>query len=238
MRQPSALAGRLEDNPRLPAGAGERVAGYGVMGLPFRDGHVLGLRRWTASSVAPGFTSVWYRDPTGRWTFYESAPIACTRYFGSGAERVRVEPIELAWLSPRTLRVRTTRPAGVDWTVQVGSTPVTRLMSLVGSALPTTVWRSRPLLVGMGRVAGWALRAGTVRLTGATSNGQQFEATPRRTWVVTDSRATVEGVDLGPVGPVPDQAHLADFYLPQRGIFAIGGVFMETPPASTKAGAA
>jgi hypothetical protein len=46
-------------------------------------------------------------------------------------------------------------------------------------------------------------------------------------WCVTDSTAVVEGEDLGPVGPLAEQAHMADFYLPQRGIFAIGRVFVE-----------
>ncbi len=36
---------------------------------------------------------------------------------------------------------------------------------------------------------------------------------------------TIDGVDLGESGPVPEQAHLADFWLPQRGLFAIGGSF-------------
>jgi hypothetical protein len=35
------------------------------MGLPFASGHILGLRRWTASSVGDRFTSIWQRDPTG-----------------------------------------------------------------------------------------------------------------------------------------------------------------------------
>ena len=53
--------------------AGKRGArGYGVMGLPFSSGHILGLRRWTASSVGDRFTSIWHRDPIGHWTFYES----------------------------------------------------------------------------------------------------------------------------------------------------------------------
>ena len=80
MKAPAQFARAVEDRPVLPSGDCERVSGYGVMGLPFASGHVLGLRRWTASSVGDQFTSVWHRNPAGRWTFYESidCDVACT----------------------------------------------------------------------------------------------------------------------------------------------------------------
>jgi hypothetical protein len=182
VKQPADLAQQREANPQLPPGPWERVTGYGVMGLPFRSGHVLGLRRWTASSIGEGFTSIWHRDPEGSWTFYETAPceVACTRYFGGGVDRVYTEPIELQWEGPKRLRVRTVRDGGVDWTIEVGASLVTGMMSAVGSALPVRVWRSRPVLGVMGHVAGWALRAGTVRLTGMTANAQPFAALRRQ----------------------------------------------------------
>ena len=228
VREPAELARQAEEHPQLPAAACERVSGFGVMGLPFGSGHVLGLRRWTASSVGAGFTSIWHRDPAGRWTFYETAPseIACTRYFGAEVDRVQVGLIALDWESGRRLRVRTVESPAVDWTVEMGSTPITRLMSFVGSALPLAAWRSRPVLSTMGRVAGWSLGAGRVKLTGLTSNGQPFDANPLRIWYVTASHAVVEGQELGPPGPLAQQAHLRDFYIPQRGVFAIGRVFV------------
>jgi hypothetical protein len=232
VREPGELARQVEEHPQLPPATCERVSGYGVMGLPFRSGHVLGLRRWTASSVGEAFTSIWHRDPSGRWTFYESVPseIACTRYFGAEVERVQVGPIALDWEGDRRLHIRTVDSPAVDWRIELASTPATRLMSLVGPALPLAAWRSRPVLSAMGRVAGWALGVGTVKLTGMTSNGQPFDANPLRIWYVTDSHAVVEGRELGPTGPLSEQAHLRDFYIPQRGIFAIGRVFV-TPVA-------
>ncbi len=201
------------------------------MGQPFRSGHVLGLRRWTASSVEDhGFTSIWHRDPSGRWTFYESvdAGRGCGRYFGADVSRVEVGPIDLTWETPNRLRIQTANSA-VDWTVETGSTLVTRLVSALGVALPDAVWRSRIALAGMGAVAGRLLGAGRVQLTGQTSNAQHFEANPRRIWCVTNSQATVEGVDLGRPGPLAEQARIADFYLPQRGLLAVGRVFVTYP---------
>jgi len=232
VRGPAEFARQAEEDPQLPAAACERVSGYGVMGLPFRSGHVLGLRRWTASSVGAGFTSIWHRDPDGRWTFYESVPsgLACTRYFGASVERVQIGPIALDWEDQHRLHVSTVDCA-VDWTIELGSTPVTRFMSVVGSSLPLAAWRSRPLLLAMGHLAGWSLGVGKVKLTGLTSNGQPFDANPLRIWLVTSSHAVVEGRQLGETGPLDDQAHLRDFYIPQRGIFAIGRVFV-TPVAA------
>ncbi|BCO37284.1 hypothetical protein BMW24_013095 [Mycobacterium heckeshornense] len=229
-REPSEFARRAEDRPTLPAATCERVSGYGVMGLPFRSGHVLGLRRWTASSVGAPFTSIWHRYPDGSWTFYESAPseVACSRYFGADVQRTRVTPIGLDWQGPRRLRIHT-RDSAVDWTIDLGSTPVTRAMSLVGSLMPTPLWRSRRVLSLMGPLAGRLLAVGKVGLSGQTSNGQHFDANPLRIWYVTASCAVVEGEDLGPIGPLTEQAHMADFYFPQRGIFAVGRVFVKPP---------
>lgn len=116
---------------------------------------------------------------------------------------------------------------------QLAATPVTRSLSVAGSAVPTSWWRSGPVLRATGAVAGRMLGAGTVQLTGATSNGQHFDANPLRIWAVTASRATVDGEDLGPVGALAEQAHLADdFYIPQRGVFAVGRVFVTPAPAT------
>src|SRR5580704_16445577 len=74
MRDPAYFAREREEKPELPEGTCERVSGYGVMGLPFQSRHLLGLRRWTASSIGEAFTSIWHRNREGQWTFYESAP--------------------------------------------------------------------------------------------------------------------------------------------------------------------
>jgi hypothetical protein len=236
IREPAEFARQVEENPQLPLASCERVSGYGVMGLPFRSGHVLGLRRWTASSVGDGYTSIWHRDPAGRWTFFQSAPaeIGCTRYFGADVARVQAGPIALDWQDERRLHIHTPDGA-VEWTIELGSTPVTRMMSALGSALPLGAWRSRPVLSAMGRVASWSLGVGTVKLTGMTSNGQPFDANPLRIWFVTGSHAVVEGQELGSPGPLAEQAHLRDFYIPQRGIFAIGRFFATRVPAELPA---
>lgn len=70
MTEPCTEAERVEASARLPAGDQERFAGYGVMGLPFSSGRLLALRRFPASSVGPGFSSVWHWSPDGRWIFY------------------------------------------------------------------------------------------------------------------------------------------------------------------------
>lgn len=65
--------------------------------------------------------------------------MCCTRYFGAAVERVRVDPISLAWEDQRRLRVRTLNDSGVDWTIQLGSSLVTRTMSAIGSTIPLSV---------------------------------------------------------------------------------------------------
>src|SRR5215217_6712147 len=108
MREPAEIVRELEAHAELPPGSEERFFGYGVMGLPFKSGHLLGLRRFPASSIGPGYRSVWHRAPDGRWTFYQDQPpeMACTRYFGDEVDEVREGPIEIEWTGPRALAVR------------------------------------------------------------------------------------------------------------------------------------
>ena len=51
--QPREIVLNIEESAAVPACKGDRFAGYAVIGLPFRSGHVLALRRFPASSVGP-----------------------------------------------------------------------------------------------------------------------------------------------------------------------------------------
>jgi hypothetical protein len=230
--EPREIAAIIEESPVLPAGQDERFAGYGVMGVPFSSGHYLALRRWPATSVGPAFTSVWWRDPVGRWEIFSSVPPAfsCPRYFGRSLERTETCEIDLVWSGPRSLRV--TIPSFLEWEVQLGSTPATWLMNLVGAATPRSLWRSSAGLAVMGKVGGPLLQTGKLRLHGAVPNGQQFQANPQIVWVITASRATIDGQDAGPAGPLAQQTRLGDVWLPQRGIFFVGEAYLEPTGAS------
>ena len=223
MREPAEYAAAIERDATVPAGSGERFFGYGVMGLPFRSGHILALRHLPASSVGPGYRSVWHRSPAGRWTFYQDQPaeLACTRYFGAAVEEVREGPIDITWTGPRSFEVRADG-GKLAWTTALTSTPVTSALSRVAAHLPDRAWRSPATLAAVSRAAGFALRAGRVRLTGLTPNGQRFVANPLRLWVARESVARLHGSDLGAMGPVPEQARLRDFAVPQRGLFVVG----------------
>ena len=222
------LVEQLEKSPALPSGSEERFNGYGVMGLPFMSGHVLALRRFPATSVGPGYTSVWHRAPDGRWTFYaDAAPRqSCTRYFGELASAAVLAEIRIMWEGPLHIHVvAATIP--LDWDIHLASTAATRLMSAAGTLLPHAAWRSAAVLAGMGAMAGPLLGVGRIVLHGKVPNGQRFVANPRRVWRVSHSRAVLAGEDLGKPGPVRPQAHLQDFWIPQRGMFAMGQTYFE-----------
>ena len=115
--------------------------------------------------------------------------------------------------APNRLRVRTSDCA-VESEGAIAATPATSMMSATGSMTPLAAWRSEPVLDAMGTVAGRVLDVGKVQLTGTTSNRQHLDANPLRIWYVTTSYAVVEGEDLGPVGPLAEQAHMADISFP------------------------
>ncbi len=225
---PRTLIDRLEAAAALPAGSTERFNGYGVMGLPFRAGHVLAMRRFLASSVGPGYTSVWHRTPGGDWCFYADVPPrqACTRYFGASAMEAVQTEIALQWTAP--FRMRITIPSvPLEWEIEAAPTAATRVMTTMARLLPEAAWHSPAVLSAMSMLAGPLLSAGHLGLHGQVPNGQHFVANPRVVWAVVRSHARFAGQDLGEPGPVQPQARLGDFWIPQRGLLAIGQAYFD-----------
>jgi hypothetical protein len=230
MKSPSVRVAEIERQAGLPAGAGERFSGYGVMGLPFASGHVLALRRFPASSIGPAYTSVWHRDRSGRWEFWQDQPDdqACSRYFGPALAGTRRAPIELAWTGGSTLQITITG-TGFSWEVTLAASGATRALNAIGALVPGRAWRAPPVPAVLGPAAGQALRAGRVALAGEAPNGQAFVVSPQRIWLITRSSARLGDQDFGPPGPLGQQTQLGGFWIPQRGIFAIGRAFFTEP---------
>ncbi len=212
-----------EKGARLLPGANERFSGWGLMGLPFRSGDVLATRRFTMSSVGPGYASVWYRNPGGEWTFYADVPpeTACPRYFGSAAAHAVVCPVVLEWTGEDQLHVDVPQ-GGISCDIVVGETLASRAMNVMSAAFPEWAWRSPRMLAVTAIVAGPMLGAGKLGMTGSVPNGQAFIANPRRIWVVKSAVLRVGGRETNEPGPVTPQAQLGDFFIPQRGLLAIG----------------
>jgi hypothetical protein len=225
---PQDVVARVESARPLPDGACERFAGYGVMGLPFSSGHYLALRRFPANSIGDAYTSVWWRDPSERWTMFSTTTpdLSCARYFGSAVERTEVCPIDLRWASPDALVVSI--PGVLEWQVDLGSNLPSRAMSGMGAAMPTMLWRNSAALALTARMAAPVLGTGKIRLQGKVPNGQWFQANPRQMWLVTESRAAIAGEDAGAPAPLNAQTRLGDLWLPQRGIFFVGQSYLES----------
>jgi hypothetical protein len=149
---------------------------------------------------------------------------ACSRYFGSALAETRRARIELDWPGESTLRVAIPE-AGFTWTMTMKSSPVTRALSALGARLPDRMWNAGPVLAVMGPAAGVALRAGRVAMAGRAPNGQGFVANPLRIWLIPTSTASVGDQQFGAPAALGRQARLGDFWIPQRGVFAIGRAF-------------
>lgn len=212
-----------EKHARLLPGANERFSGWGLMGLPFQSGDVLAARRFPASSIGSGYSSVWYRSPAGEWTFYSDVPseTACTRFFGSAVAHAVVCPVLLEWTGADQLHVEVPE-GGLSCDVTVGPTLASRAMNLVSAGFPEWAWRSPRMLRMTALMARPVLRAGRLSLSGVAPNRQSFVANPRKIWVVKAARLKVGERETDQPGPVTPQAQLGDFLIPQRGLLAIG----------------
>ena len=226
--EPRDLAQQAE-SASLPRGTEERFSGWGIMGLPFHSGHVLGLRRFPASSVGPAYTSVWHRKPDGAWTFYSDTPPmqSCTRYFGSEVDKFVEAPIAIEWPTPDSVLV-SIQAAGLECRAHISATLITKAMNVLGSVMPDALWKNSLVLDLMAGVAGVTLNAGKLRMHGRAPNGQSFIANPLLIWTIPRAEASLKGESFGDVGPLTRQAWLGDFAIPQRGMFVIGRAFFET----------
>jgi hypothetical protein len=138
MKEPRDFA-RSIDTSTLPAGSGDRFSGYAVLGLPFLSGHVLALRRVETSSIGMAYTSVWQRDPDGRWTFHQNVlpDQSCARYFGAAISENTTEPIRIDWSESHRFRVMVGAKGEIVWHVRLAATPATRTMNAAASLMPS-----------------------------------------------------------------------------------------------------
>jgi hypothetical protein len=233
VKEPGNVVRGVETRATLPTDGAERFAGYGIMGLPFASGHVLAVRHFPTSSLGPGYTSVWHRDPRGNWVFYaDVAPHhSCSRYFDAAVARSERGAISLTWHGPRELEIAVPR-AGLVWAVRLAETPVTRLVNRLAAAMPLPLWRRVATTPLVAQIAARALGAGRLRLRGRTPNGWRFQAVPSAVWVIEASRAWIGDTDLGPPGSVSPQARLGDFLIPRRGLFVAGSAWFEASAVS------
>jgi hypothetical protein len=223
----------IECDAPLPDGVGDRFSGYGIVGLPFQSGHVLALRRFPASSIGPGYTAVWHRNPSDRWTFYSTVPpeVSCARYFGGEVARNVMTPIDIVWVD--SMRFTVFVGTAVRWHVTLGTSLATGLFNTLAGAIRVHLWKQPAVPRLMGLVAKATLGTGRLNLTGLTPNGYRFIGELQRWWLIESSHAVVDGVRLGPAGPLVKQASLGDFLIPKRGLFAVDRTRFEQPPNRT-----
>ncbi|MFW6201540.1 MAG: hypothetical protein ACOC8B_03115 [Gemmatimonadota bacterium] len=205
----------------------EHFYGFGVLTLPFDSGHVLGLRVFPQNDFAP-FVAVWHRTPTGEWSMYVDAPehdVFCPRFFGPILHDSRPASITVDWTAPDELRVRMDRPM-LDWTMRVTSSARTRLVNAVMPRLPLGLYRRRPVLSAIRAIADRVLGFGRMDLRGPLPNGQVALVQPKRVYLVSGSRALLDGADLGTPVRAASNPTTGAFRWPARGALAEGDLYI------------
>lgn len=195
------------------------------------------MRNYPASSVGPGYVSVWHRDPAAHWTVHTTAApeLSCPRYLGNALAAAYVSAVHVDWTDAWSLIVRV--PGVPTWRMSLAADPATRIMSVVGGVMPDRARRAGWLLGPVGVIAGPLLSIGPVRLHGVVPNGQTFGAVPRKVWRIATTSAIWEREELGEQAPLKVQDHLGDFLLPQRGLFFADCATVFTAPAEVAADA-
>lgn len=229
------LAHQLADPPfvreRSPWDDHEHTAGYAVMAQPMSSGHVLGLRVFPRTDFG-GYESVWIRTPDGSWSqLVDHAPPehGCPRVWGPALAHAEQARIDVSWTGPATLRVQMDQPA-LEWHLELGRTPALAVLNALHAWLPMATWRARTLVRMRERVARW-LGLGAVAMAGRAPTGANLVAVLRRMYWVTDSRAVLDGTDLGSPAVLEQCPTIGGWPLPRRGVFAIGAAeFTRVPP--------
>lgn len=233
IRRSPDLAAELADAPfqrtSSPWAGYEHNAGCAVMILPMSQGDLLGLRVFPRTDFG-GYLSVWHRPPGQGWAQYvDGAPLGhgCPRVWGPALARAEQARISVSWTDAMSLTVTMERPS-LTWELVLGQSPMLALLNLLHSRLPLATWRPRSLV----RPREWVARGlglGPVALSGTTPTGSHLVAVLRRLYWVQDSRATLEGRDLGRPTVLARNPTIGDWPLPRRGVFAVGEAHGTTP---------
>lgn len=222
----TTLADRVSAIPEMVGDAPwpdhEYVRGWGVQSLPFDTGHLLALRVFPQGSFA-STRSVWHRDPAGRWSIYHDAAradMACPRYFGAACDRVERSSIVLEWVGPRTLRVRMDAPS-LEWTVSVRRSMLLAVLNSVNARLPLSSWR-RPWLLRLREQMARAVGMGSMKFAVEMPSGHRGLLMPERMYLIEDSRAVLDGLNLGHRIRLDTNPDIGGVALPTQGVFTIG----------------
>ena len=220
------MSSQLSDLPEVRGHAPwpnhEYVKGWGVFGLPFDSGHVLGLRVFPENDFG-SYKSLWHRPPSGGWSIHVDGArldTACPRYFGAACDYTGFAKIALNWTGPSTLRVTVDTPS-LDWTLTASSTALLDLFNALSATLPICTWKPR-YLVRARELMGTALGMGRMQLSGMMPSGHAGIFMPKRMYFIESSRAVLDGVDLGRPAHLPDNPSIGGVRLPARGVLVIG----------------
>ena len=173
---PRDVVAGLEAWPLVPDGAHDRFSGYAVLGVRFESGDILALRRFPATSVGPGYTSVWHRSPEGRWTMHQDVEVdaGCAKYFSAAVETTREASIRIAWTGADRFSVLVGGAEPLAWDLRLGASLASRTLSRLAAATPA------PLL-GPARLARTRLRRrGAARRRHADADRGHAERLPVR----------------------------------------------------------
>jgi hypothetical protein len=109
----------------------------------------------------------------------------------------------------------------LDWVLTAVQTPLVRILNVVNDAVPLSTWRY-PAMVHAREQMARALGMGGLRLRGVMPSGHVGTLMPQRMYLINDTAATLNGMDLGPPARLRENPTIGDFPLPARGVLAVG----------------
>ncbi|MEU0538291.1 hypothetical protein ABZ319_00320 [Nocardia sp. NPDC005978] len=105
-------------------------------------------------------------------------------------------------------------------------TSALRALNAVGGRLPLGTWRVPALVRARERIAA-ALGMGQLRMVGTMPSGHTGILMPERMYLITESTATLDGLDFGSPARLDVNPVIGEIALPARGVLAIGQAMWE-----------
>ena len=109
----------------------------------------------------------------------------------------------------------------LEWTLTATSTRILAVLNMMSAAMPLATWRRPSLVRARERLAG-TLGMGQLQLTGTMPSGHTGTLMPQRMYFIDDSRATLDGVDLGHPAHLQANPTIGGITVPARGVLATG----------------
>jgi hypothetical protein len=211
----------------------QRFHGRFSPGICFDSGHCFWLFKWEQTPTSLGsYSNIWIITPEGDRLLYADPPEA-----GPFVEKYhdfdRTTGASITWdrIDDQVLEIHVDGDDGttLELRAELGSSPATRLLTAISTLTPNAVLRTSVGQTMSNLSLASVMDVNGLKTAGTTETQEPYRFEADRIRAVTTASATLNGDDLGKLGPPGRPIEFGDAKTPDDPFFAVADVFLRPP---------